>query len=96
MLGQGAEAQLPPWVRGVWERSCLSASVPMSRGVWIQVWGSPSGGQVTSPGIQEGQRDAILSAWLGQVYSPPLLAEQSAKKTIELHKNPSWKPQRHP
>lgn len=71
-----------------WEGSCLSASVPKSLtlGVWIQGWGSPSGAQVTSPGIQKGQRDTILSAWLGQDYSPPLLAEQSAKKTIELHK----------
>lgn len=72
-------------------------SVPMSPtfGVWLQGWGSPSGGQVTS-GIQEGQRDTTLSARLGHGHGPLLLAEQSVKKTIELHKNPFWKSQRHP
>lgn len=48
---------------------------------------------MTSPGVREGR---TLLAWLGQGPSPPLLAGRSAKKTLELHKNPSWKYERHP
>lgn len=96
MLGQGAEAPITTaGQRSLGKKlsQCLSADVPSRLDSGL---GKPLRWTSDIPWHPGGTQRCHSVSLAGPVYSPPLLAEQSAKKTIELHKNPSWKPQRHP